>query len=281
MRGLPEALGELPVSCLAEEIDTPGEGQIRALITSAGNPLVSTPNSDRLERAVEGLDFMLSIDIYLNETTRHADVILPAPGPLEKPHYDLALYQLAARNVANYSPAILPTNGVPEEWVTMARARRDRDRPGPGRRPRGARRDGDRHAGRPRAGRPALADRGPRARPRSSRSSPDGAGPSGSSTSCFAPAPTATRFGADPEGLTLARLEESPHGVDLGPLQPRIPEILRTPSGKIELAPGRDRGRRAAAAARPLGRSNGHMVLVGPAPAALQQLLDAQPASRW
>ncbi|HYH59734.1 MAG TPA: molybdopterin-dependent oxidoreductase, partial [Thermoleophilaceae bacterium] len=89
VRGLPEAIGELPVSALAEEIDTPGEGQIRALITQAGNPLVSTPNSDRLERAVEGLDFMLSIDIYVNETTRHADVILPAPGPLEKSQYDL------------------------------------------------------------------------------------------------------------------------------------------------------------------------------------------------
>ena len=121
VRGLPEALGELPVSCLAEEIDTPGEGQVRALITSAGNPLRSTPNSERLERAVEGLDFMLSIDIYLNETTRHADVILPAPSPLEKPHYDVALYQLAARNVANYSPPALPRNGVPEEWETLGR----------------------------------------------------------------------------------------------------------------------------------------------------------------
>ncbi len=113
VRDLPEALGELPVSCLAEEIDTPGDGRIRALVTSAGNPLVSTPNSDRLERAVDDLDFMLSVDIYLNETTRHADVILPAPGPLEKPHYDLALYQLAARNVANYSPPVLPTARCP------------------------------------------------------------------------------------------------------------------------------------------------------------------------
>ena len=113
VRGLAEVIGELPVSVLAEEIDTPGEGQVRALITSAGNPLISTPNSARLGRAVEGLDFMVSIDIYLNETTRHADVILPAPSPLEKAHYDIALYQLAARNVANYSPALLPSNGVP------------------------------------------------------------------------------------------------------------------------------------------------------------------------
>src|SRR5215213_9208944 len=92
VRGLPEYYGGLPVSALAEEIETPGEGQVRALITAAGNPLVSTPNSGRLKQAVEGLDFMLSIDIYVNETTRHADVILPAPEPLEKAHYDLALY---------------------------------------------------------------------------------------------------------------------------------------------------------------------------------------------
>ena len=111
MRGLPELYGELPVSVLAEEIETPGEGQVRALITVAGNPILSTPNSGRLERAVEGLDLMVSIDIYVNETTRHADVILPAPEPLEKAHYDLALYQLSTRNVANYSPRRLRARG--------------------------------------------------------------------------------------------------------------------------------------------------------------------------
>ena len=197
---------------------------------------------------------MLSIDIYLNETTRHADVILPAPGPLEKPHYDLALYQLAARNVANYSPAILPTNGVPEEWVTLAAPRRDRDRPGPRRRRRGARRDGGRDAGQARAGRPALAPCGPRRGRDPGGAANRAADPSGSWTSCFASGPYGDGFGADPDGLTLARLEESPHGVDLGPLEPRIPEILRTPSGKVELAPPQivadvpaaARGRRAA-----------------------------------
>jgi anaerobic selenocysteine-containing dehydrogenase len=112
VRGLPEAYGELPVACLAEEIDTPGDGQVRALVTVAGNPALSTPNSARLGRALEQLDFMLSIDIYLNETTRHADVILPAPPPLQKSHYDVALYQLAVRNVANYSPALIE-NGIP------------------------------------------------------------------------------------------------------------------------------------------------------------------------
>src|SRR5919202_627457 len=122
VRGLPETYGELPVACMPEEIETPGEGQVRALVTVAGNPAISTPNSGRLGRALEGLDFMLSLDVYLNETTRHADVILPGPTPLERPHYDLALYQLAVRNVANYSlPVFVPDPGMPQEWETMLR----------------------------------------------------------------------------------------------------------------------------------------------------------------
>src|SRR2546421_533015 len=122
VRGLPEAYGELPVVCLAEEIDTPGDGQVRALVTIAGNPAVSTPNSGRLSRALEDLDFMLSVDVYVNETTRHADVILPGPSPLQRPHYDLALYQLAVRNVANYSPPVLaPDPDIPQEWRTLPR----------------------------------------------------------------------------------------------------------------------------------------------------------------
>ena len=108
VRGLDEAFGELPVACLAEEIDTPGEGQVRALITVAGNPVVSTPNSGRLERAVEGLDFMLAVDIYVNETTRHADVILPGAG--------------AAREVP-LRPRALPARGAQRGQLLAARAR--------------------------------------------------------------------------------------------------------------------------------------------------------------
>ena len=106
-RRAPRSFGELPVVGLAEEIATPGEGQVRALVTIAGNPLVSTPDSAALEAAVDELDFMVSVDIYVNETTRHADVILPAPEPLAKAHYDTALYQLAVRSVANWSPPVL------------------------------------------------------------------------------------------------------------------------------------------------------------------------------
>ena len=158
-----ESYGELPVACLAEEIDTPGEGQVRALVTVAGNPVVSTPNPERLESAIEGLDFMLAVDIYVNETTRHADVILPAPEPLEKSHYDLALYQLAVHNVANYSPA----------GVRGLRAGRMGDLPAPRRRAggsgaagrrRGPRRPGDRHGRGPRGGDRRLAGGGARSR---------------------------------------------------------------------------------------------------------------------
>src|SRR5437016_5971317 len=122
VRGLPEIYGELPASCLAEEIDTPGQGQVKALITLAGNPVLSTPNSDRLQRALSTLKFMVSIDIYLNETTRYANVILPPPPVLARSHYDLALYQLAVHNVAHYSaPVIEPEVGALDEWELFLR----------------------------------------------------------------------------------------------------------------------------------------------------------------
>ena len=87
MRGAPEVLGHVPASCLAEEIATPGEGQIRALFTVAGNPVLSTPGGDRLDAALAGLDCMISVDNWINETTRHADVILPGHSPLEQAHH--------------------------------------------------------------------------------------------------------------------------------------------------------------------------------------------------
>ena len=118
--GAPEVYGELPVTCMAEEIETPGEGQIRALFTVATNPVLSSPNGPRLARALDTLDFMVSMDIYLNETTRHADVILPGVSPLEDFHYDVAFPQLSWRNHARYSPPVLPrADGQPEEWQTL------------------------------------------------------------------------------------------------------------------------------------------------------------------
>ena len=122
VRELPETFGELPAVAMAEEMDTPGEGQIRALVTVAGNPVLSTPNSARLDAAIAGLDFRVAIDIYVNETTRHADVILPAPSPLQKGHYDLALLQLALHDTSNYSEPVLPLDAdQPTEWEVLAR----------------------------------------------------------------------------------------------------------------------------------------------------------------
>jgi anaerobic selenocysteine-containing dehydrogenase len=256
VRGLPEYYGELPVSALAEEIDTPGEGQVRALVTVAGNPLVSTPNSERLERAVDGLDFMLSIDIYVNETTRHADVILPAPEPLEK-----ALYQLAARNVANFSPAVFERDG-PAEWEIFMRLAGIAAGQGPNgdvaafddlvigtliQREVGT--EGSRVAGREPD--ELLAELEPRR------------GPERVLDFMLRTGPYGDGFGADPDGLTLDLLEQSPHGVDLGALAPRLPEVLRTPSGRIELAPepiAGDLDRLRAAMAR---ERNGGFVLIG------------------
>jgi anaerobic selenocysteine-containing dehydrogenase len=261
VRGLPEYYGELPVSVLAEEMDTPGQGQIRALITIAGNPIVSTPNSGRLERAVDGLDFMLSIDIYVNETTRNADVILPAPEPLEKSHYDAAFYQLSTRNIANYSPAVFEREG-PAEWELYMRLAGIIAGQGPNgdvaafddmviqtliQREVGA--EGSRVAGRDPA--ELLAELEPRR------------GPERVLDFLLRTGPYGDGFGAEPDGLTLDLLERNPHGIDLGPLLPRVPEVLRTASGKIELAPEpimADADRLRAA----LGRErNGGFVLIG------------------
>ncbi len=121
-RGLGEVFGELPTAALAEEILG---GHIRGLITIAGNPALSAANGELLEKALAGLDLLVSVDPYCNETTRHADVVLPVPGPLERPHYDLAFTQLSVRNVAHYSPAVMdPAEAdppMPPEWSTLAR----------------------------------------------------------------------------------------------------------------------------------------------------------------
>lgn len=106
VRQVPEFGGELPVSVLREEIETPGEGQVRALLTVAGNPVLSTPDGAALDRAIQGLDFYAAVDIYLNETTRHADVVLPPTTLLERDHYDLVFHLLAVRNTARFTPAV-------------------------------------------------------------------------------------------------------------------------------------------------------------------------------
>ncbi len=121
VRQLPEFSGELPAATLAEEIDTPGPGQIRALVTLAGNPVLSLPHGPRLERALANLDFMVSIDLYKNETTRHAHLILPTSFGLERDHYDLVFYGFSVRNVARYAEAITaPPPNVRDDWEVLS-----------------------------------------------------------------------------------------------------------------------------------------------------------------
>ena len=120
VRGVPEVLGQYPLSCLAEEIATPGPGRIKALITIAGNPVISGPDAGRLDAALPELECMVSVDNYLNETTRHAHVILPGQSPLEQPHYDEMIWQWAVRNAGKYSPAVFPpAPGRRAEWEIL------------------------------------------------------------------------------------------------------------------------------------------------------------------
>lgn len=231
--GRPEVLGELPVACLAEEIETPGDGRVRALITVAGNPVLSTPNGGRLASALAGLELLVSCDIYRNETTRHAHVILPGSAPLERAHYDLALWQLAVRNVANYSPPIVPRPpGAPADWEIMLRLAGIALGQGAGADL--AQLDDVVAHGQAEAACRGLPGRTPdeilaALAPRR--------GPERLLDLMLRTGPYGDRFGEVPGGLTLAVLEAHPHGLDLGALTPRIPEVLRTPSGRIELAP--------------------------------------------
>lgn len=199
VRGLPEWAGELPASALAEEILEPGEGKIRALLTVAGNPVLSTPNGRKLDRALASLDFFAAMDLYVNETTRHAHVILPTTTPLEHDHYDLLLGGFAVRNYAKYSlPVLQKPEGSRHDWEIFTEL-------------------GERLA--------ARLGQEPKARMRPSDVLAFGLaqGPYGRTDA--------------PIRLDFATLRDAPHGVDLGPLTPRLPERLRTPARKIEVAP--------------------------------------------
>lgn len=225
--GHPEAKSELPIAALAEEIETPGEGRIRTLIAIAANPVLSAPDGDRLDRALAGLDFMVSVDPYLNETSRHAHVVLPPPPPAQSAHFDFAFNAFAVRNQARYSPPAVPLeegrmdeceiharlilavsglHGAPPEAVdervigdTLARAVADAHSP--------------LHGADPAAQALRLTGRtGPERR-----------------------LDLMLRLG--PYDLGLDDLLKAPHGIDLGPLRSRLPEVLKTRSGRIELLP--------------------------------------------
>lgn len=218
----PEVRGEMPVATLADEIETPGPGQVRGLLTFAGNPVRSCPNSERLDAALASLEFMVSIDIYLNETTRHADVVLPSPSPLAKPHFDFGFYGLSVRNVVNYSPPLHPATadgepGMDEHDIVAKLALIA--------------------LGQPDAEPSALlwgmvADRATRA-----GLDPDQACAERRHLSPVEAILDLMVRSGPYEGLNIDTLLAHPHGIDLGPLTPRIPEVLKTTTGRIELAP--------------------------------------------
>jgi anaerobic selenocysteine-containing dehydrogenase len=225
----PEVYGELPLTLLTEEIETPGPGQVRALITGASNPGLSSPGGQRLDAALASLDFMVSLDIYVNATTRHADVILPSPSPLEVAHYDAAFSQLAHRNAARWSDPVWPKPAdLPDDWEWLLRLEALLlGQPWDG--PVAALDDA------------ALASEVSRAVPAAHQAAVLAAlgptpGPARQVDLGLRLGPYGDHFGQR-AGLNLAQVQAAPTGIDLGPLQPRIPELLRTASGRIELAP--------------------------------------------
>ena len=187
VRGLPEFAGEFPVSTLLDELNTPGEGQIKAMLTVAGNPVLSTPGGQHLDQAFSGMEFMVAVDIYLNETTRHADIILPPTTGLECSHYDLIFHVLAIRNTAKYSPVLFePEEGQKHDWEIFQEL--------------------------------TAALLGNEANP--------------------VPAEQFLAMGLmmgphAASGLSLDKIKENPHGIDLGPLNPCLAERLLTADGMI------------------------------------------------
>tara|TARA_B110000967_G_C18887251_1_gene564846 strand:- start:274 stop:2394 length:2121 start_codon:yes stop_codon:yes gene_type:complete len=196
--GLPEFSGELPASAMAEEILTEGEGQIRSLITIAGNPVLSAPNGNQMDRALASLEFMVSIDFYINETTQHADIILPPTSALEHDHYDIAFHRFAVHNTARFNEAVFePTQGAKHDWEIFNQL-----------------------------GLAIAARKGVDAKP---LPSPDQIVDYGIQRGPYSAA------AGHELGLTLDKVKQHIHGLDIGPLEPSLPQRLCTVDGKITL----------------------------------------------
>jgi anaerobic selenocysteine-containing dehydrogenase len=237
--GHPEAKGELPLSALAEEIDTatPEGSPVRALIVVAANPVLSAPDGDRLDKALDSLDFMVSVDPYLNETARHADVVLPPPPPSQAPHFDFAFNAFAVRNQVRYNRAAVPLeDGRPAETEILARLTLAAT---------------GMHGADPSAVDDLVIGQTLGKAVKEAHSPVHGrdpkelaalltgeSGPERRLDMMLRLGPYGDGFGADPDGLNLERLLAHPHGIDLGPLQSRLPQPLKTVSGKVELLPG-------------------------------------------
>jgi anaerobic selenocysteine-containing dehydrogenase len=227
VRGAKEVLGQAPVSCMAEEIATPGDGQLKALITVAGNPVLSTPGGDKLDEVLPMLEAMISVDLWLNETTRHADVILPGLSPFEQPHHDDLILLFAIHSIANYSPPVFDPGDRPHEWEILIRLTglctgtpaEDVD--------------------------VAAIDDGffdylaftQGVDGAEIRKLYDHGGPERMLDLTLRTGPFGDQYGKNPGGLTLDMLKANPNGIDFGPMVPQLPDILGTLDKKIRLAP--------------------------------------------
>ena len=237
VRKLPEFWGEFPVAALAEEILTEGEGQIKALVTVAGNPVLSTPNGRELDRALSGLDFMVSIDCYINETTRHANIILPPTSPLERGHYDIAFHVLAVRNVTKFSPPLFsPDPKAKHDWQILLELQT------------------------------RMSDGGFTGRIKSSLAKRL-LGPERLVDLGLRFGPYGGRLNPFSSGLTLRKIRKAKHGIDLGPMSPCLPGRLRTTDKQIDLAPDafvNDVARvKTKLLDQPAANANGHLRLIG------------------
>lgn len=251
VRNLPEFAGEYPASTMADEILTPGDGQIRAFVTVAGNPVLSSPNGRRLEKALDSLEFMVSVDYYLNETTRHADLILPPTAALERSHYDLIFSMFTVRNFAKYSDPLFPAgDDTRHDWQILLELAHRLEK----------QRKGGRLPLKSELGWRTFKQLGPDPiLDLLLRSGPYGVD-AGPARKLLQPAvdlvldilpdrhplkalarlsPLNRQWDSTPKGLSLSALRDNPHGVDLGPLHPSLPERLFTRDGRIHLAPRR------------------------------------------
>ena len=227
VRGAKEVLGQAPVSCMAEEIATPGDGQLKALITIAGNPVLSTPGGDKLDEVLPMLEAMISVDLWLNETTRHADVILPGLSPLEQAHHDDLILLFAIRSIANYSAPVFDPGDRPHEWEILIRLT-------------------GLCTGTPAEDVDVAAIDDGFFDYLAFTQGVDGAeirklyehgGPERMLDLTLRTGPFGDRYGESPGGLTLNMLKANPNGIDFGPMVPQLPDILGTPDQKIRLTP--------------------------------------------
>tara|TARA_Y100000296_G_scaffold49491_1_gene56708 strand:- start:729 stop:2957 length:2229 start_codon:yes stop_codon:yes gene_type:complete len=220
VRGLPAFAGEYPVACLAEEILTPGEGQIKAMVIGAGNPVVTTPNAEQLDKAFSELDFMVAVDFYVTETSRHADVILPPVTALERDHYDIVFHNFAVRNFATYSEAVveIDEDQLTDWQIYLSLAERL-----------------DALNGKNTAHYAALWDKQPKGVVDDLlKAGLYGGKPRSADEEAFAYSNSAADE-SPVRGLSLETLKAHPHGIDLGPLQPSLPEALFHEDKKIHL----------------------------------------------